>query len=192
MFIEVPLFQKLPLPWKIPHLTELSCSGVCPGFRKYPLLRKKPPEKSTVRKMIPLVKCPLGKLLLEKSPLTKRWKMKTSFYYQYMTVVWHMKMVVQWVSQKILDGECAPAVFPPYKLVIIFNKSLLKHSFRCSSKLFFRSWNGSSSEDLPRRWEEDCLGRRLLDNVFWKNYISNLSTASLKFLSAIKEASAEI
>ena len=167
MFIEVSLFQKLPLPWKTPHLTELSCSGVCPGFRKYPPLRKKPPEKSTVRKMTPLEKCPLGKLLLEKSPLTKRWKMKTSFYYQYMIVVWHMKMVVQWVSQKFPDGECAPAVFLPYMLIIIFNKSLLKHSLRCSSKLFFSSWNESPEEDLPRRWEEDYLWRRLPDNVFW-------------------------
>ena len=157
MFIEVLLFQKLLLPWKIPHLTELSCSGVCPGFRKYAPLRKKPSEKSTGRKMT----------TWKKSPLTKRWKMKTSFYYQYMIVVWHMKMVVQWVSQKFPDGECAPAVFLPYMLIIIFNKSLLKHSLRCSSKLFFRSWNESSEEDLPRRWEEDCLGRILPDNVFW-------------------------
>ena len=111
--------------------------------------------------------CLLGKLRLEKSPLTKRWKIKTSFCYQYMIIVWHMKMAVQWVSQKFPNGECAPAVFLPYMLIIIFNKSLLKHSLRCSSKLFFRSWNESSEEDLPRRWEEDCLGRRLPDNVFW-------------------------
>ena len=34
---------------------------------------------------------------------------------------------------KIPDGECAPAVFLAYMLLIIFNKSLLKHSLRCSS-----------------------------------------------------------
>ena len=128
MFIEVLLFQKLPLPWKILHLTELSCSGVCPGFRKCVPLRKKPPEKSTGRKMT----------TWKKSPLTKRWKMKTSFYYQYMIVVWHMKMVVQWVSQNFPDGECTPAVFLPYMLIMIFKKSLPKYSLSCSSKLFFR------------------------------------------------------
>ena len=129
--------------------------------------KKKATWKKHRKKNDPLEKCPLGKLPLEKSPLTKRWKMKTSFYYQYMIVVWHMKMVVQWVSQKFPDGECAPAVFLPYMLIIIFNKSLLKHSLRCSSKLFFRSWNEPSEEDLPTRWEEDCLWRRLPDNVFW-------------------------
>ena len=57
-------------------------------------------------------------------------------------------MVVQWVSQNFPDGECAPAVFLLYMLIIIFNKSLLKHSLKF--------------------------------------------LASLKFLSAIKEAAAEI
>ena len=128
---------------------------------------KKATWKKHCKKNDPLEKWPLGKLPLEKSPLAKRWKLKTSFYYQYMIVVWHMNMVVQWVSQKFPDSECTPAVFWPYMLIIIFNKSLLKHSLRCSSKLFFKSWNESSQQDLPRRWEEDCLDRRLPDNVFW-------------------------
>ena len=122
--------------------------------------------KKHCKKNDPLEKWPLGKLPLENSPLTKRWKMKTSFYYQYMIVVRHIKIVVQWVSQKLFDGECAAAVFLPFMLIIIFNRSLLKHSLRCSSNLFSRSWNESSEENLPKRWEEDCLERRLPDNIF--------------------------
>ena len=79
----------------------------------------------------------------------------------------HLFLRHLWVSQKFPDGECAPAVFLPHMLIIIFDKLLLKYSLRCSSKLFLRSWNESSEEVLPRRWEEDCLWRRLPDNVFW-------------------------
>ena len=96
--------------------------------------KKKTTRKKHRQKNDPLAKCPLVKLPLEKSSLTK-----TSFSYQCMIVVWHMKMVVQWVSEKFPDGECAPAIFLPYMLIIIFNKPLFKHSLRCSSKLFFRS-----------------------------------------------------
>ena len=46
-------------------------------------------------------------------------------------------MLVQWVSQKFLDGKCVRVVFLPYILIIIFSESLLKHSLRSSSKLFF-------------------------------------------------------
>ena len=56
-----------------------------------------------------------------------------------MIVVWHMKMVVKWMSEKFPDGECVPAVFLLDMLIIVFNKSLLKHSLRYSLKLFFRS-----------------------------------------------------
>ena len=107
----------------------------------------------------------------EKGPLSKCWKSKTQIFW----VIYVSSIASDDTSTvgvwKIPNGEFPPAVFLPYILIIIFNETFLKHSLKSSSeKLFFRSWNKSSGEHLGRRWEDDFLGRRLPDNVFWNKF----------------------
>ena len=49
-----------------------------------------------------------------KKPPDKKVKDENWLLLSNMIVVWHMKMVLQWVFQKFPDGECAPALFQPY------------------------------------------------------------------------------
>ena len=101
-------------------------------------------------------------------------------------------MVVQWVSQKFPDAECTPTVLLPYMLIIIFKKSLLKYSLSvlqsCSS--------GHETNIQKKTYQLDerkiLWGEDSLTMFFEINYIGDLSKASLKCLSAIKEAAAEM
>ena len=106
-----------------------------------------------------------------------------------MIVVWHLKMVVQWVSQKFPYGECIPAIFLPYMLIInhFSSTSLGVLQSRSSGHETNRQKKTYREDERKIVWGEDCL-----TTFFEINYIGNLSKASLKFLSAIKEAAAEI